>query len=432
MAHASRHKSKKTDFADDVPDLEERVDPLSFEEAIAFAGGRIALTRDQFYKLSDEARMYAFTVGRLTQLDMVERAQKIYLKNMGAEESSAYDFVKQMKKDNPVLTDKTGIGAYFNMVYRTNMQRDYMAGRMMQLSADPPQFLEFVGIEDGRQTEICASSSGIILPYTDPFWDTHTPPLHFGCRSTLRAIYHEEAEVLGLDAKEVLKNARQYTAKSKPAQQGFGGNPIKNNQTFSISASQMSRIGRSMIQDELNGIAGQTVCRDFSEPKKGYHYEKGLKNGAVRVPDEGLAPDELKNVSAARTLAEGKGFYIELNPTPGKGKTQAGNSNFDAWINATEKVDFKIMSSTNADTISGHIQKAALQGNSVCLVLQDRKQFESAARALSSRSLALKAEGRSLTRAFVVIGDKVAEFSWRDLTTMEWKTIDESLTALGE
>lgn len=424
-----RHAARKTDFADD-PEIRELKGPLTFEEAIAFGDGRIALTPGQFYKLSDAARLHAFTIGRLTQLDMVERAKAVYLKNLSSGESSSYDFLKQMLKDNPVLADKAGIGAYFNMVYRTNMQKDYMAGRMLQLESDPPQFLEFIGIEDGRQTEICASCSGIILPFTDPFWDTHTPPLHFGCRSTVRAIYHEEAEAMGLKAKDVLSSAREYTAKAKPAQKGFGSNPVKNNQTFGLSASQISRVGQYMVQDELNDMAGQTVCRDFSEPKKGYSYEEGLKRGAVRVPEEGLSPDELKNVSAARTLAEDKGFFIELNATPVRGKTQAGNSYFDAWINATEKLDFKIITSSNSNTISDNIYKAALQGNSICLVLQDSGQFASVARAMSSRCLALKAEGRSLTRAFVVYKNKVAEFSWKDLTTAKWEDVVEALTAL--
>ena len=81
-----------------------------------------------------------------------------------------------------------------------------------------PEFLEFIGIEDFRQTPVCASRSGIVKKRTDPFWKKNFPPLHFNCRSTVRPVYAEEATAFGI------KESENVSLQSKPAK-GFGRNP---------------------------------------------------------------------------------------------------------------------------------------------------------------------------------------------------------------
>jgi hypothetical protein len=77
MVHARRKQS--TEFADiDYSFL----DGLTFEDAIAWAKGRVTLTPAQFSMLSAQMKVHAFTVGRLTQLDMIEKAKRLYIKQL--------------------------------------------------------------------------------------------------------------------------------------------------------------------------------------------------------------------------------------------------------------------------------------------------------------------------------------------------------------
>lgn len=96
------------------------------------------------------------------------------------------------------LLDSIGWGAnsgyYWETVYRTNTISAFNAGRAKAIEEMKPEYLEFVGIEDSRQSSICASCSQVVLPKDHPFWNSHYPPLHFNCRSTIRPVFKEEIE----------------------------------------------------------------------------------------------------------------------------------------------------------------------------------------------------------------------------------------------
>jgi len=47
----------------------------------------------------------------------------------------------------------------------------------------------YATIDDNRRTILCTTLNGTTLPKEDPFWETFTPPCHFGCRSWLRRIW---------------------------------------------------------------------------------------------------------------------------------------------------------------------------------------------------------------------------------------------------
>ena len=58
-------------------------------------------------------------------------------------------------------------GWYWETVYRTNTMSAFNAGRAEAFDEYEPEFLEFIGIEDFRQTPVCASRSGIVKKRTD-------------------------------------------------------------------------------------------------------------------------------------------------------------------------------------------------------------------------------------------------------------------------
>jgi hypothetical protein len=60
-------------------------------------------------------------------------------------------------------------------------------------------FQRLDGIDDERQSDICDAVDGTILPADDPWWATHTPPLHHQCRSVVTPLSEEEAQGEGID-----------------------------------------------------------------------------------------------------------------------------------------------------------------------------------------------------------------------------------------
>lgn len=408
------------DMADGIPE------PLQFDEAVAFAKAKISMTKSDYKTLSDQMRYRSWTVGRLSQVDAIDKVRNHYLKQLNGDESSLGGFIDSIKADDALVAAGFGEESpwYYETVYRTNIMTDYNAGRAAAYTSNQPVALEFIGIEDSRQTSICASRTGTILPYTDPWWESNWPPLHYNCRSTIRPIYKEEAEVIGLDVKGLQKTGvPKEAAKSQPSG-GFGKNPITDNEFWAPTAAQQGRINRALIQEELNGVAGETVCADFKEPREGWVVDDVPSKGGVRYPESLAKETEFQsNLRMARTLSD-RGYFVELR----KAEKLAGNRQFDAWINATERWEFKTISSKVVRQISKEIGLGSLQAQRIFLELTDVSQIPQVVKAVSSRVASVKEQGRTLSKLVVSFNESMAELGWKDM--QEPKVVERILTTL--
>jgi hypothetical protein len=150
-----------------------------------------------------------------------------------------------------------GNGAYWETVYRTNQTTVYNAGRAMAFEGTPPIALEFIGIDDARQTDMCRalSSPPFIRPYSDPVWrdGSHWPPLHFGCRSTIRGIYDRaEIDEAGGPEQFYSKEDRDF----KP-QKGFGAYPLDRESYWRLTPEMIKRARDCGIDGEIAAAAIQ-------------------------------------------------------------------------------------------------------------------------------------------------------------------------------
>lgn len=197
-------------------------DPLKFVEAIAWAAGRVELTKPEWEKLSAEARRRAFTVAAVAQADVLHDVRKAV--------DSAVDVgttLEDFKKAVGEKLEGEWAGSVANpawrieTIFRTNVQSAYAAGRFKQ--ATEPDTLAvrpvwmFDTIMDSRTSPICAKCNGVTLPADDPWWKDHQPPLHHACRSTVIALTEEQAKVHGVTEK---------APRSDPAK-GFGAPPTE-------------------------------------------------------------------------------------------------------------------------------------------------------------------------------------------------------------
>lgn len=229
---------QKKQFAEiDIEDIEN----LPYEEAVEYLKKRSVLTKDDYYDLTDKLKFRAFTVGRINDGRLLEKLNFEMIQNVN-DGKGLKDFLSLTKTD---ILNRIGMGPnqgwYWETVYRTNVQTAYNVGRSMGFEEDPPIALEFVGIDDARQTENCSSLSGTIRPYGDSFWQTHTPPLHFNCRSTLRGIYDESE----------LPEKWTSVADAEDAAKGFGSWPTDNDSWWEELASQTKAAKYYGVQGEI-------------------------------------------------------------------------------------------------------------------------------------------------------------------------------------
>ena len=63
---------------------------------------------------------------------------------------------------------------------------------------DRRPYLQFSALEDGRTSAICKACDQTLLRHDDPWWDTHKPQLHHGCRSSIISISAARAERMGI------------------------------------------------------------------------------------------------------------------------------------------------------------------------------------------------------------------------------------------
>jgi SPP1 gp7 family putative phage head morphogenesis protein len=196
-------------------------DPDRFEEAIAWFVKRFPVTDAILAALGKYAGDRAWTVAGVAQLDVVldvfrslERAitnatpLDQWKREIGEKLYAAWG-----KKDS----------ARVETIFLTNVQSAYNAGRWRQVN-DPlvvkaRPFLGYDAILDDRTSPVCKRCNGAILPADDPWWQTHVPPLHHRCRSTIRSFTKREAERRG-----GVKHPGEDTEGDQP-DEGFGVAP---------------------------------------------------------------------------------------------------------------------------------------------------------------------------------------------------------------
>ncbi len=191
---------------------------LEFPEAVEWFSKRVRVTPDTWSAMDAKARQRAFVVAGVARLDLLHDVHRSLQEALQRGET----FEAWKAKMGPAL-EKEWAGTVkdparrLETIFRTNIQQAYSAGRQRQLR-DPAvlkyrPFWLFDAIMDNATTRMCHSANGTLLPHDDPWWATHTPPLHFNCRSGIRSLRAKQAERRGGPSRP---------EKDHPAQKGFG------------------------------------------------------------------------------------------------------------------------------------------------------------------------------------------------------------------
>jgi len=185
-----------------------------YDQAVEAFRKRIPITRADADRINDFTHARGFTLAGVAQLDVVQDVHTSLLEAI----KKGTTLAEWKKEIEAALTAAWGRknSPRLETIFRNATMGAYNAGRRAQM-LDPSivkfrPFWKFDGIADQRQSEICQECNETILRYDDPWWTTHTPPLHHRCRSSIRNLRPSEAERQGVTP----------VPPNKDAQAGFG------------------------------------------------------------------------------------------------------------------------------------------------------------------------------------------------------------------
>src|SRR5690606_14826431 len=188
-----------------------------FDEALEWFLGRTILTDEQRRAIPARARARSFWIAGVAQLDVVQDV----FDELDKAIANGEPFEEFRKRVQSKLTAAWGKEdpARIETIFRNAAQSSYNAGRWAQMTepsvAEFRPFWMYDAIQDDRTTPLCKELDGTILHHQDAFWDTHIPPLHHSCRSSIRNLRRAEAERRGITT----------TRPDAPVPEGWGLSP---------------------------------------------------------------------------------------------------------------------------------------------------------------------------------------------------------------
>ena len=202
--------------------------PARWREAVHHHAARTPVPRSTWDTMEISARQRAFTVSGITSAQLLSDVHGAIDRAL-ANGTTLRDFKREMESR---LTAEWGApnAARVETIFRTNVQTAYNAGRHAQMSQPTAMALRpywaFQAILDKRTTDTCSPLDKVTRPVGDAFWDSHWPPLHFNCRSTVTSLSRREFDRLAASPTGVKTEAVHPDGRPvKPPLPGFGATP---------------------------------------------------------------------------------------------------------------------------------------------------------------------------------------------------------------
>lgn len=180
------------------------LEPLPFEEAIAFFEDKIGMSMAEFEALSTAAKAQAFTVSRVANMDII---MDVY---HAVEKAIAEGETLIMFKDRiaDIMSARGWEGLtpwHLETIFRNNIQTAYQAGRYGQMLEQKERFpyWEYDAVNDSRTRPSHGALDGKIYPANHDFWNTWYPPNGHNCRCSVNPVnaYIVDAEKLKIETK---------------------------------------------------------------------------------------------------------------------------------------------------------------------------------------------------------------------------------------
>lgn len=227
---------------------ESSADPKKFDQAVRAHRQRVPMTKADWRRLSDEAKEKAFTVAEVTKVSVIADVWKAL--DAAIEKGTTLDDFKA--EVGQKLEDSWGKpnAPRVETIFRTNLMNAYSAGRAEIYTApavkESRPYLRFDAIEDSALDECdqgCPEANGTTLPQDDPYWETHTPPLHFNCRCVVTPLSKDDVDDSG---------GLSDKAPDADAADGFGRPPSEGGQDWGATIGDMPPDLAEIVRDRLD------------------------------------------------------------------------------------------------------------------------------------------------------------------------------------
>jgi len=178
---------------------------LPFPEAEAFFKEKLNIPTGKWDELSGAAHAKGFMSAGAYNADLLADLRKMTDKAI----AGGMDIREFRKQFRPLVEKygwqlKGGGPAWrSDLIFRTNIQTAYQAGRWQQFEASGIDYLMYMhndSVMHPRPHHVALD--GKIFPRTDPFWSRNYPPQGFGCKCRAVAATREEYEAANPDRKQ--------------------------------------------------------------------------------------------------------------------------------------------------------------------------------------------------------------------------------------
>jgi len=193
------------------------IQPLPFEEAIRFFAEKgLVLSPDSYRDVWAAAHVQAFTVARVTAMDILEDLRKAvddavrngtplnaFKRNLVPILERRGWFAPQGEKPETVMPDGTVRKRLtpwrLDTIYRTNLQSAYQAGRYRQMLENAPNrpWWMYDAVNDSRTRPSHAAMDGKVYRFDHPIWKRWHPPVGYNCRCRLRSLSDRDMQRSG-------------------------------------------------------------------------------------------------------------------------------------------------------------------------------------------------------------------------------------------
>lgn len=178
------------------------VEPLPFEEALAYWRTKVVLPPEEFRRLADEAKALAFSVAGVAALDVLHDLWRLL--DRAIEEGLTVGEFQEKAREVFQAKGWEGPAPYrLDNIFRTNIQTAFNVGRYKQMT--DPDVLEarpywmYDAVNDSRTRPTHLALDGTVRRADDPFWDTWYPPNGYRCRCAVRNLSERDLRRRGLE-----------------------------------------------------------------------------------------------------------------------------------------------------------------------------------------------------------------------------------------
>ena len=243
-------------------------------------------------ELMHEAHLKAFSIAKVTKLDLLSDIQDSLIK--AQKEGKSFESWKKDIKPTlakkgwlgkvEVTNEKTGEIITINVnntrlkrIYNTNMRTANAQGRAKaQYALEGEIYLRYIALQDGLTRPSHLRMHGITLHRDDPFWERNYPPNGWNCRCVVRAYSKSECERQGFSISQTppLPIASKDWSYDKRGLE-------KDNSLDSILETKLEKFkknpDKSVFVESL-----QATKEDISQVRKNYAAIKTLKQKALK------------------------------------------------------------------------------------------------------------------------------------------------------